>query len=46
MFIIEKLEITEKQKEIVKYCQILTSRELLLASRFIAVQIFWFFVST
>lgn len=42
MFIIEKLGIIEKQKEIVKYCQILTSTESWLASWFIAFQTFYF----
>lgn len=45
MFIIEKLEITEKQKEIAKYHQIVTSTESLLTSWFIAFQTFYFCVS-
>lgn len=42
MFIVEKLEIIEKQKEIVKYCQILTCIESWLTSWFIAFQTFYF----
>lgn len=45
MFIIEKLETTENQKEIVKYNQIRTSTESLLTSWFIAFQTFYFCVS-
>lgn len=45
MFIIEKLETREDQKEMVKYYQILTSTESLLTSWFIAFQTFYFCVS-
>lgn len=45
MFIIEKPEIIEKQKEIVKYHQLLISTESLLTSSFIAFHAFYFSVS-
>lgn len=45
MFIIEKSEVAEKQKEIIKYHQILTSTESQFTSWFIAFHAFYFCVS-